>query len=370
MRRIAHAVVGLGALLAGPVVGAAPAAADDDRVRLRMPGSFTAGGSAEQVGMELRRDGDDDCVSVSMRLDVALAGAGDGDVRVAIRDDRRWRALRVARTGAGRFATERIVPDDRRVCGGDRTGVRLLIGLRAGVAADRITLVGRAFTASGGLLDATDRSRAVRRAVVAPRPSGSPAPDTTPSVGAGPQPGADPPSTADPQPGAGAQPSAGPPSTAGPQSSAGAVAQLPPLPPQAPGPQPPARQPVAVTAAPDSGLLTSRTVLMGAGFGLIVLGLAQLAVLLRRNRRRAVDRRGPTRRGAPATQTAGLDPGGGPPPSAWSAGRRGALRFGPAAGVRSALAGLLRRTGSGTATAHQHRPGVERRRTEPDGNRQ
>lgn len=181
MRRIARLVVLVVVLLAGVLVGAAPAAAADDELRLKMPRSFTAGGDPEEVTLEVERR-EDGCVSVSMLLEVELGGSGDGAAQVAIRADGQWRPVRLSRTGAGRYVTEPVAPDDPRVCPEDpRASVLLLVGLDAAVTADEVKLVGHAYTEAGELMDATDESRDVRRGRGDRSPSASPSPSPSPS---------------------------------------------------------------------------------------------------------------------------------------------------------------------------------------------
>lgn len=241
MRRTAHAVLALGTVLAGLAVGAAPAAAADDEVRLRMPRDFTAGGPPAEVTMEVVR-GEDDCVAVSMLLEAEVPGADDGQVRVALRDGDRWRPLRMSRTGQGRYVTEPVAPDDPRVCGDDpRASVLFQVTLAAGVTGDEVKLVGHAYNESGELLDATDESRELRAGRVSPSPRTSRSPSPTPVA------------------------------------SVTSAAEL--------------AAPVASFAAataplePDTASAGSGGLLMGLGVALVGLGIGLLIVVVRRNRR-------------------------------------------------------------------------------------
>lgn len=275
MRRTARALVGFGTVLAALFLGAAPALADGDEVRLRLPGRFTAGGAPEQVLVEVVR-ADDDCVRVTMVLEVALIGVRDGQVRVDRLDDGRWRRLPLERAGANRFAAAPVSPTNPVVCGDSRprAAVLLRVGLGAGVTAREVKLVGRAFSGSGQQLDATDESRTVRSAPRPAPPKPAPSPTASPTPGVSPTP--TPAATASAQPGA-------------PSSQAAPVVEL-------PGPLPPADQPPAGSATPTSqegGWLTTGRVLTALIVALVALGALLLDRLVR-SRRRANAAKAPT----------------------------------------------------------------------------
>jgi hypothetical protein len=142
------------ALAAGLVaVGAAPAMAADDTVVVRLPDSFTAGGSAGavSVAVEKRTSG---CTRVRTALAFRLSGLPADQVKVDVRDDGEWRALSITDAGDGLVVTERTTPPDRSyLCRRRDASVRYRVAFLEGAPAGRVTVVAEAYSAGGGLMD-------------------------------------------------------------------------------------------------------------------------------------------------------------------------------------------------------------------------
>lgn len=167
-------------LAAGLVaVGATPAAAADDRVSLRLPTSFTAGGSPGSVSMYVskRTSG---CVGLRTALVLRLAGLPADQVEVTVSSDGEWRTLGVTNAGDGLVVTERTAPDREVLCRRHSTSVRYRVAFLDGAPGGRVTIVAEAYSAGGGLLD-----RAAGTRSVASRNGASPSPSVSAPTPAG-----------------------------------------------------------------------------------------------------------------------------------------------------------------------------------------
>ncbi|MGV9981417.1 hypothetical protein ACWDUH_27460 [Micromonospora wenchangensis] len=251
VRRQVGRVVTVGALLAGLVaVGALPAHADEDRVRVRASGGFSAGGSPGGVAIEVRKR-TDGCVLLRTALGLSLAGVGADQVRVEVNVGGRWSTVPVT-GGGGVLQVSRTSSAGPPLCKGKSSTVRYRVAFLAGAPAGRLDVVGEATTAVGRLIGrGADTSR------VGGRAAGSPTPSPTP--------------TRKPTPTPDATTSAPAPTTA---TTGAALAA-------------PVAGPTGTAAAETSG----GSMTMFAGIALVILGAGLIALLIFRSRadRAAVD---------------------------------------------------------------------------------
>ncbi|MEV0605191.1 hypothetical protein AB0I61_02290 [Polymorphospora rubra] len=238
------------ALAGGLVVaGAAPAMADEDRVTVKLPGSFKVGAAGGvTVTVAKRTEG---CVSVRTALAFNLPQLSPDQVEVQVAVDGEWRRVITSDGGGGLIVTERTAPEKARLCERKSVSMRYRVQFLPGAPSGTVNIVGEAYGNPGGVLDRAAGTRRVTGGVspTPPRPSKSP----TPSPSASPSPEAS--------------------ESAGPTDGAVPVAE---------------RSPVAGGAAPSSGgggFFGVGTVVMSAGVGMVAVGVALLIFLLRRGRR-------------------------------------------------------------------------------------
>ncbi|MGW1057244.1 hypothetical protein [Micromonospora rubida] len=238
--RIAAVCVMLGGLAA---VGATPALADGDSVRVRSTDSFRPGGSPGAVNVEVRkRTGG--CVLVRTGLGLRLDGLAANQVAVQVAMAGRWLPVSVSGGGGGVTASQ-VTPTNPTLCKGKSLTVRYRVTFRAGTPGGRLELAGAATNALGRALgrDAT----AARVVGEKKKPSPSPTPTRTPS----PSPTVAPTEAVD---------------VAGPTLAAAAAR---------------AGSTTPVAAEEDSGGLS---VFMLFGVGLVVVGIGLIVLLVRRSR--------------------------------------------------------------------------------------
>ena len=232
------AVVGMSAGLL--VASAAPVMADDDRVRVSVSSSITAGSSPGSVAVTVTRR-KDDCVDVRVGLSIRLPRLEPDQVRVAISTDGDWRPVAVSGGGDGVVVSAPVEPSKSRLCERKSVSLRFRLTFLTGAPGGRATVGATAFDEEGDTLGReSDTTRVVSTAI------GSPT--RTPT------------STATP----------------------------PPV--ESPGTEPPASQP-AVAAAPSKeadgggGFFGVGIVVMLLGVAMVGIGIALLVVLLRRRDR-------------------------------------------------------------------------------------
>ncbi|MGS2618898.1 hypothetical protein ACVCAH_30875 [Micromonospora sp. LZ34] len=176
VRRHAARLATVCALLGGLVaLGGSPALADDDQVRVRSAGSFTAGGSAEGVSMEVRRR-KDGCVLLRTALGLRLPGVRPDQVTVQVNYGGRWFPVPLS-GGGGSVASTTTSPANPRLCKGKSITVRYRVAFAAAAPSGRLTVAGEATSAMGQLLG----RGAVASRVVGGRASASPTPSKKPS---------------------------------------------------------------------------------------------------------------------------------------------------------------------------------------------
>ncbi|SCL35343.1 hypothetical protein GA0074692_4068 [Micromonospora pallida] len=186
VRRGAARLAAVCALVGGVVlVGATPALAEGDSVKVRTAGSFTAGGSAESVSIEVRKRSDG-CVMLRTALGLRLAGVRADQVEVQVAAGGQWWPVPVS--GGGSLNTSQTSPAKPTLCKGKSITVRYRVTFRAGAPAGPLTVVGEATTATGRTIGRGAEMSQVRAGRVAPTPTPkkTPSPTPTPPVETGP----------------------------------------------------------------------------------------------------------------------------------------------------------------------------------------
>lgn len=134
-------------------LAAAPAAAAREPVRVNAPGGFSAGGSPATVTVRVSRSRrDDGCVRVRTVLGLRLAGLSPEFVEVSAETADGWRPVAVSAGEAGLVVAERTAPKKPVLCPDKSTTGRYRVRLLAGAPAGRVTVIGEAYAANGGLL--------------------------------------------------------------------------------------------------------------------------------------------------------------------------------------------------------------------------
>lgn len=184
VRRHAGRLAMVGVMLGGLVAaGASPALAEGDRVAVRSADSFTAGGSPGTVAVEVRKR-TDGCVQLRTALGLRLGGLQASQVQVHVGYDGRWWPVPVSGDG-GTVRTSATAPAKPSLCKGKGITVRYRVAFLAGAPGGRLTVVGEATSAAGNLLGrAADEARVVggARPTPSPTPTRKPSPTPTPSA--------------------------------------------------------------------------------------------------------------------------------------------------------------------------------------------
>lgn len=170
VRRGTARLVTAGALLAGlaitavaaGVVTASPARAAEDSVRVRLPSSFTAGGSpgSTTVGITKRTEG---CAGLRSALGIRLSGLAPDQVLVetAVADGG-WRAVATSAGGADLVVTQRTRPARPTLCAGKSVTVRYRLTFGDAAPNGTVLVVGEVYTAEGAVLGRDSDSARVR----------------------------------------------------------------------------------------------------------------------------------------------------------------------------------------------------------------
>ncbi|GIJ19690.1 hypothetical protein [Micromonospora lutea] len=175
--RLAAVCVFLGALVA---LGGAPAHADEDRVRVRSAGSFTAGRSVGGVTVEVRKR-TDGCVRVRTALGLSLPDVRSDQVAVQANVGGRWVPVGVSGQ-TGLVTTARVAPGKDEICKGKRVAMRYRVAFAADAPGGRLVVTGEATTARGVVLGRAAASSRVVGGRVSASPSPSPTPSPSPST--------------------------------------------------------------------------------------------------------------------------------------------------------------------------------------------
>ncbi|MEU1744662.1 hypothetical protein [Micromonospora arida] len=169
--------------LAGGLVmlGASPALADQDSVRVGAASSFAAGGSAQGVNVAVRKR-TDGCVLLRTALGFSLEGLQPNQVAVEVNAGGRWFPVAVT-GGTGTVSTAQTSPLKPTLCKGKGITVRYRVAFAAGSPGGRLVVTGAGISAAGQTLGrATDAARLTgARVTPSPTPSRSKKPTPTPS---------------------------------------------------------------------------------------------------------------------------------------------------------------------------------------------
>lgn len=183
VRRGATRLAAVLTLVAGLVaIGAAPAAAAEDNVGIRLPSRFTAGGSAGSVSVSVtkRTEG---CVVVRTALAIRLEQLPADQVAVEVSRDGEWRPLSVSSAGDGLVVTERTAPNQPVLCRKRSLSVRYRVTFLGGAPGGEATLVAEAYTGGGGLIDRAAGTRSVvNHSGVVPTPRTTESPTPSPAT--------------------------------------------------------------------------------------------------------------------------------------------------------------------------------------------
>lgn len=180
-RRVARLAAVCG--LAGGLVmlGASPALADEDSVRVGAASSFAAGGSAQGVNVAVRKR-TDGCVLLRTALGFRLEGLQSSQVKVEVNAGGRWSPVAVG-GGAGNVSTAQTSPSKPTLCKGKGITVRYRVAFAEGAPGGRLVVTGAGLSAAGQRLgQATDAARLTgARVTPSPTPSRSKSPTPSPS---------------------------------------------------------------------------------------------------------------------------------------------------------------------------------------------
>ncbi|WP_328423741.1 hypothetical protein OG470_12195 [Micromonospora sp. NBC_00389] len=162
------------------MLGASPALADDDSVRVGSASSFAAGGSAQGVNVAVRKRSDG-CVLLRTALGLRLEGLQPDQVTVQVNAGGTWFPVAVS-GGDGNVVTGQTSPAKPTLCKGKGITVRYRVAFAAGAPAGRLVVTGAAASTAGQELGRGSDSAKVTggRAAASPTPSKKPSP--TPSV--------------------------------------------------------------------------------------------------------------------------------------------------------------------------------------------
>lgn len=176
---------------AGTSVAAAgpPPPERNDRVTLGLPNRFHAGGSAREVTVTLakRTDG---CASVRTMLLFRMPDLAPDQLDVQVESDGRRQRLPVTRGPDDLLLTDRVTPDEPRVCRPRSEEVRYRVAFQPSAPGGRVTIIARVSTADGDRMGRATGTRQVIRnqRPVPPSPSPSPTPSPSPSPSPSPTP--------------------------------------------------------------------------------------------------------------------------------------------------------------------------------------
>lgn len=182
VRRRAAQLAAVCGLVGGLVMlGASPALADDDSVRVGAASSFAAGGSPQGVNVAVRKR-TDGCVLLRTALGLRLEGLQPDQVKVEVNAGGRWFPVGVS-GGGGTVATAQTSPAKPTLCKGKSITVRYRVAFAAGVPGGQLVVSGAGVSATGqGLGRGSDTAKVTgARVTPSPTPSKKPTPTPTPT---------------------------------------------------------------------------------------------------------------------------------------------------------------------------------------------
>ncbi|GAB3945265.1 hypothetical protein GCM10027614_36760 [Micromonospora vulcania] len=180
-RRVARLATVCGLLGGMVLLGASPALADDDSVRVGAASSFAAGGSAQGVNVAVRKRSDG-CVVLRTALGLRLAGLRADQVTVQVAAGGHW--VPVAVSGGGGSVATGATSSAKPLCKGKGATVRYRVAFAAGAPGGSLAVTGVAASAAGQELGrGNDTSKVTgARVTASPTPTPSKKPSPTPSV--------------------------------------------------------------------------------------------------------------------------------------------------------------------------------------------
>ncbi|WCN82443.1 hypothetical protein [Micromonospora sp. LH3U1] len=180
VRRRAARLATVCGLVGGLVMlGASPALADEDSVRVGAASSFAAGGSPQGVNVAVRKR-TDGCVLLRTALVLSLDNLQPNQVAVEVNAGGRW--FPVALTGgAGRVGTAQTSPAKPTLCKGKGITVRYRVAFAPGAPGGRLVVTGAGVSALGKELGRGSDSAKVTGARVTPSPTLTPSKKPTPT---------------------------------------------------------------------------------------------------------------------------------------------------------------------------------------------
>ncbi|MEV7988777.1 hypothetical protein [Micromonospora sp. NPDC085948] len=180
VRRRAARLAAVCGLVGGLVMlGASPALAEGDSVRVGAASSFTAGGSAQGVNVAVRKR-TDGCVLLRTGVVLNLGGLQPDQVKVEVNAGRQWLPVAVS-GGGGNVGTVQTTPLKPTLCKGKGITVRYRVTFDAAVPGGRLIVIGVGFNAAGLELGRGSDTAKVNGARVTPSPTPSKKATPTPS---------------------------------------------------------------------------------------------------------------------------------------------------------------------------------------------
>ncbi|MEU7798049.1 hypothetical protein AB0J14_19800 [Micromonospora arborensis] len=180
VRRRAAQLAAVCGLVGGLVMlGASPALADDDSVRVGAASSFAAGGSAQGVNVAVRKR-TDGCVLLRTALGLRLRGLQADQVNVEVNAGGHWLPVGVS-GGGGSVTTAQTSPTKPTLCKGKGITVRYRVAFAAGAPGGGLVVTGAGVSMAGQELGRGSDTAKVTGARVTPSPTPSKKATPTPS---------------------------------------------------------------------------------------------------------------------------------------------------------------------------------------------
>ncbi|MEO3770203.1 hypothetical protein [Micromonospora sp. B9E7] len=161
------------------MLGASPALADADSVRVGAASSFAAGGSPQGVNVAVRKR-TDGCVVLRTALGLRLEGLQPEQVTVEVSADGRWLPVGVSGS-SGTVQTAQTSPAKPKLCKGKGMTVRYRVAFAAGAPGGRLVVTGVGLSAEGQTLGQHSDAARVTGGRVTPSPTPSKKASPTPS---------------------------------------------------------------------------------------------------------------------------------------------------------------------------------------------
>jgi hypothetical protein len=177
-RRAARLATVCGLLVGLVMLGASPALADEDSVRVGAASSFAAGGSPQGVNVVVRKRSEG-CVLLRTALVLRLEGLQPDQVAVQFNAGGHWFPVNVS-GGGGSVATGQTSPAKPTLCKGKGITVRYRVAFAAGAPGGHLTVTGVGVTAAGQELGRGSDAAKVTDGQTSPSPTPTPSKTPTP----------------------------------------------------------------------------------------------------------------------------------------------------------------------------------------------